>query len=256
MINGKKVIVVLPAYNAERTLERTYRDIPRAVVDDVILVDDSSQDRTVEVAQRLGLACLRHPTNRGYGGNQKTCYQAALDRGADIVVMLHPDYQYPPQLIPALAGLVASGIFHVALGSRILGEGAIKRGMPVYKYLSNRLWTWGQNLLLGKKLSEYHTGYRAFSREFLLRAPLLENSDDFVFDNQLLVQAIYFGYEIGEASTPARFLQDSSSINPWRGTWYGLGVLAVTIQYWLQRAKLIHCRIFDPMGRHLEDRRA
>lgn len=255
MIGRKKVVVVLPAYNAEKTLERTWTEIPRDVVDDVLLVDDSSRDETVEVAQRLGIPTYRHASNLGYGGNQKTCYQAALDRGADIVVMLHPDYQYPPQLIPALAGLIASGMFHVALGSRILGMGAIRRGMPWYKYVSNRVWTFGQNLLLRRKLSEYHTGFRAFSRQFLLGVPLLENSNDFLFDNQMLVQAIYFGYDIGEVSTPARFLPESSSISPWRGTVYGLGVVVVVMRYLLQKAGWVRFPLFDPAGRKLVDSR-
>lgn len=251
MISRRKVIVVLPAYNAERTLERTYRGIARDVVDEILLVDDCSQDRTVDIAQSLGIPVYRHPANRGYGGNQKTCYQAALDRGADIVVMVHPDYQYPPELIPALAGVVASGFFHAALGSRILGGGALRRGMPWYKYAANRLWTWGQNLCLGQRLSEYHTGFRAFSREFLLRIPLLENSEDFLFDNQVLVQAVAFGYAIGELSTPAVFSKDCSSISPWRGTRYGLGVAATTVEYLLHRAGLRRSRRFDPAGRRL-----
>ncbi|MBI4227116.1 MAG: glycosyltransferase family 2 protein [Candidatus Omnitrophica bacterium] len=251
MIGGRKVIVVLPAYNAERTLERTYRGIPRDVVDDILLVDDGSRDRTVAVAESLGIPVYRHAANRGYGGNQKTCYQAALDRGADIVVMVHPDYQYPPERIPELAGLVASGHVHVALGSRILGGGAVRRGMPWYKYLSNRLWTWGQNLCLGQRLSEYHTGFRAFSREFLSRVPLLENSDDFLFDNQLLVQAVAFGYRIGELPTPATFSHDASSISVWRGTWYGLGVAAATWEYLGHRAGWWRSRRFDPAGRRL-----
>ncbi len=256
MIGRKKVVVVLPAYNAEKTLERTWAEIPRDVVDETLLVDDRSSDRTVEVASRLGIPAIRHAANLGYGGNQKTCYQHALDRGAEIVVMLHPDYQYPPQLIPALAGLVASGMFHVALGSRILGTGAIRRGMPWYKYLSNRVWTFGQNFLLRQKLSEYHTGFRAFSREFLLKVPLLENSNDFIFDNQVLVQAVHFGYAIGEVSTPARFLPESSSISPWRGTWYGLQVVAVTFQYWFQRFGLVRLKMFDPAGRRLREKAA
>ncbi len=251
MIDGQKIIVVLPAYNAEHTLERTYRGIPRAIVDDVILVDDGSHDQTLEVARQLGIPSHQHATNRGYGANQKTCYQVALDRGADVVVMLHPDYQYPPELIPDLAQLITSGGCQVALGSRILGGGAVGRGMPRYKYLSNRLWSWGQNLCLGQHLSEYHTGFRAFSRAFLLRVPLLENSDDFLFDNQLLVQAVYFRERIGEIAVPARFADDSSSINPWRGTWYGLGVAWTTCQYILQRAGLVRLRIFDSAGRGL-----
>lgn len=256
MIARRKVVVVLPAYNAERTLERTYRGIARDVVDEVLLVDDGSQDHTVEVARRLGIPFYRHTVNLGYGANQKTCYQAALDRGADIVVMLHPDYQYPPELVPALAGMVASGLFHVVLGSRILGGQALRGGMPLYKYLFNRIWSWGQNLALGQRLSEYHTGFRAFSREFLLRIPLLENSDDFLFDNQVLVQAAYFGYAVGEVSAPARYLPESSSITPWRGTLYGLGVVKVTAQYLLQRAGICRFRFLDPNGRRLRDSHA
>lgn len=251
MIAGQRIIVVLPAYNAERTLERTYRGIARDVVDEILLVDDASGDRTVDVARSLGIPVYRHTTNRGYGGNQKTCYQAALDRGADIVVMVHPDYQYPPELIPALAGLVASGLFHVALGSRLMGGGAMRRGMPWYKYAANRLWTWGQNLCLGRRLSEYHTGFRAFSRGFLLRVPLLENSEGFLFDNQVLVQAVAFGYTIGELSAPATFSKDSSSISPWRGTWYGLGVVATTMEYLLHRVGLRRSRRFELGGRRL-----
>lgn len=253
MINQRKIVVVLPAYNAERTLERTYRGIPRDVVDDVILVDDGSHDRTMEVAKQLGIPSYRHAANRGYGANQKTCYQVALDRGADIVVMLHPDYQYPPELIPALAQPVASGQSHVVLGSRVLDGGAMQRGMPRYKYVSNRLWTWGQNIGLRQRVSEYHTGFRAFSRHFLLHVPLLENSDDFLFDNQILVQAIYFGYAIHELSVPARFPPDSSSISPWRGTWYGLGVVWTTAQYLLQRAGLVRLALFSLEGRRLSD---
>ncbi len=255
MIHQQRVAVVLPAYNAARTLERTCRAIPTGVVDDLILVDDASQDTTVAVAQQLGLRGYRHAVNRGYGASQKTGYQAALDRGADIVVMLHPDNQYPAELVPALASAVASGVYHIVLGSRLLGTGAIQRGMPRYKHLCNRLWTWGQNLALRQHLSEYHTGFRAFSRSFLLRVPLLENSDDFLFDNQLLVQAIAFGYAIGEFSAPARFTEESSSISPWRGIRYGVGILGVTGQYLLDRAGLLHARLFDPVGRRLSDTR-
>ncbi len=255
MIGHRKVVVVLPAYNAERTLERTVQGIARDIVDEVILVDDGSQDRTIELAEQLGVPYHRHTTNLGYGANQKTCYQAALDRGADIVVMLHPDYQYPPELVPALAGVVASGVFHVVLGSRILGGGAIRRQMPIYKYCFNRLWTWGQNRALGQRLSEYHTGFRAFSREVLLKLPILENSDDFLFDNQLLVQARHFGYAVGEVSAPSRFLPESSSITPWRGTVYGLGVARVSLQYLLERWGVRRFAIFNPQGRCLRDDR-
>ena len=255
MIRGQKVIVVLPAYNAEQTLEHTYQGIARDVVDEVLLIDDYSQDRTIDVAQRLGIPYHRYRQNRGYGANQKTCYQLAVDHGAEVVVMLHPDYQYPPEVVAPLAELVASGKVHVALGSRMLGGGIVQRGMPRYKYLSNRLWTWGQNVCLRQRLSEYHTGFRAFSRTFLLGVPLLENSDDFLFDNQLLVQAVYFGYPVGEIAVEARFDKGSSSINPWRGTWYGLGVVATTIQYMLQRSGVVRCRIFDPNGRRLSGSR-
>src|SRR3989338_2701223 len=188
MLNGKKIIVVLPAYNAEKTIERTYREIPKDIVDEVILVDDHSYDKTAEAARKLNIPVVVHAQNLGYGGNQKTCYREALKRGADIVVMLHPDYQYPPKLVTGMAALIASGVFDVVLGSRILGGYALKGGMPIYKYVSNRFLTLFENILTGQKLSEYHTGYRAFSRKVLLDIPLLENSDDFVFDNQILTQ--------------------------------------------------------------------
>lgn len=251
MIGSKKVVVVLPAYNAEKTLKKTYSKIPRDVADEILLVDDGSHDQTVAVAQKLSIPVYQHTSNKGYGGNQKTCYQAALDHGADIVVMLHPDYQYPPELIPALAGMVASGMFPVVLGSRLMTPGVLARGMPFYKYLFNKTWTLLQNILLGQTLSEYHTGFRAFSRDFLLAVPLLENSDDFLFDNQLLVQAVYFKFAIGEVSTPAWFPPEASSINPWRGTWYGIGVLGATFQYLLQKIHLAHFLIFDPKAKKL-----
>ena len=234
MIQGKKVIVVLPAYNAGKTLERTVRDIPRGVVDDIVLVDDASRDETVAVARSLGLGVLVHPENSGYGANQKTCYRAALDRGADIVVMLHPDYQYDPRLITAMGGMVASGVYGIVLGSRILGSGdtgALAGGMPVWKYVANRALTAFQNLLTGAKLSEYHTGYRAYSAAALRELPLLANSDDFVFDNQLLVQAIAAGVAIGEISCPARYEAQSSSITFPRSVRYGLGVVATTLAF-------------------------
>jgi glycosyltransferase involved in cell wall biosynthesis len=251
MIDGRRVVVVLPAYNAERTLARSCRGIPRDVVDEVLLVDDASRDRTVEAAQALSIPWRRHDRNRGYGANQKTCYQWALARGADVVVMFHPDDQYPAEAVGPLAALVASGACDVALGSRVCLPGAVGRGMPRYKYACNRLWTGIQNAALGRRLSEYHTGMRAYSRRFLLRVPLLENSDDFVFDNQLLVQAVYFGYRIAELPVPARFHAESSSINPWRGAWYGLGVLSATAECMLQRAGLVRRRRFDPRGRGL-----
>ncbi len=235
MIDGKKLAVVLPAYNAARTLELTYSGIPRGVVDEVILVDDRSDDDTVAVAARLGIRNVRvHDANRGYGANQKTCYEAALATGADIVVMLHPDYQYEPRLITAMAGMIASGVYGFVLGSRILGNGpagALAGGMPLWKYAANRGLTAFQNLLTGAKLSEYHTGYRAFSREALLALPLLANSDDFVFDNQMLVQAIARDIPIGEISCPTRYRPDSSSIGFARAVRYGLGVVGTSVAY-------------------------
>lgn len=225
------MVVVLPAYNAARTLERTLTEIPREVVDEIVLVDDASHDRTVNEAHRLGLEhVIRHDANRGYGGNQKTCYEHALALGADVVVMLHPDYQYTPKLIPAMAGLVASGLFPAVLGSRILGGGALRGGMPVYKYIANRLLTLLQNLCSGAKLSEYHTGYRAFSAELLRALPLERNSDDFVFDNQMLAQILCGGHVIGEISCPTRYFPEASSINFRRSVVYGLGVLGVSLE--------------------------
>jgi glycosyltransferase involved in cell wall biosynthesis len=235
MISSQKVVVVLPAYNAERTLEKVVREIPRDIVDDVILVDDCSPDNTAACARRLGITTYVHERNRGYGGNQKTCYTKALEAGADIVVMLHPDYQYDGRIISALAGLVASGVFDCALGSRILGGMARKGGMPGYKYFFNRVLTFAQNAMLGQKLSEYHTGLRAFSRRFLQAIPFQGNSEDFVFDNQVLVQAVYFGFSIGEVTAPCRYTQESSSIGFRRSCVYGLGCLAASWAYVLQR---------------------
>src|SRR3954447_6805763 len=251
VINGKRVMVVLPAYNAARTLERTVAEIPPGVVDDVLLVDDASGDETVALARRLEIPVVVHPRNRGYGGNQKTCYAEALRRGAEIVVILHPDYQYPPRLIGAMAWLVASGEFDVVLGSRILGTGALKGGMPFYKYVGNRLLTAVENLLLGIKLSEYHTGYRAFSSQVLETLPLAENSDDFVFDNQMLCQAAAFDFRIGEISCPTRYFPEASSINFRRSVIYGFGVLWSALEYRLHRWGLIRCRRFTPDGLHL-----
>ncbi len=251
VVNGRRVIVVLPAYNAAKTLERTISEIPLGIVDDLLLVDDASKDDTVELARRLGIACVVHPKNRGYGGNQKTCYTEALRRGADIVVMLHPDYQYSPKLIGAMAWLVASNEFDVILGSRILGTGALKGGMPRYKYFANRLLTAFENLLLGVRISEFHTGYRAFSREVLERLPLEEGSDDFVFDNEMLVQAVAFGFRIGEISCPTRYFAEASSINFRRSVIYGFGVLGTACKYRLHRWGLRRDRLFDPEGRRL-----
>jgi len=244
LVNGKKVVVVLPAYNAAKTLKRTYQDIPRAFVDDVVLVDDASWDGTPAVAQELGIKVVIHEENKGYGGNQKTCYRTALDLGADIVIMLHPDYQYTPKLIPAMATMIAYGEFDAVLASRILGIGALQGGMPLYKYISNRFLTLLENLLVGHKLSEYHTGYRAFSREILERLPLDKNSDDFVFDNQMLAQIIWFGYRIGEVSCPTKYFEDASSINFRRSVIYGFGVLKTAFQFRLCKWGFSSCSIF------------
>ena len=251
MHNGKKIVVVMPAYNAEATLVRTYEEIDRSLVDDVILVDDASRDRTAALASRLGLHVIVHPENRGYGGNQKTCYVEALRLGADIIVMLHPDYQYTPLLIPAMVTMISNGVYDCVIGSRILGGRARSGGMPTYKYASNRILTLFQNLLMGSKLSEFHTGYRAFSREILERLPLGENSDDFVFDNQMLAQIIAFRYRIGEISCPTRYFDDASSISFRRLITYGLGVIATSIRYRINRWGLRRDRLFDPGGRRL-----
>ena len=258
MIGGRKIVVVLPAYNAGLTLERTFREIPRDVVDEVILVDDRSRDDTVAVAKRLGIHHVHvHGENRGYGGNQKTCYAAALAQGADVVVMLHPDYQYDPRLLIPMAGMVASGVYGVVIGSRILGGGpggALAGGMPLWKYIANRALTFFQNLLTGAKLSEYHTGYRAFSRATLEALPLLANSDDFVFDNQMLVQAIARGIPIGEISCPARYEPQSSSIGFGRSVRYGLGVVSTTLAFVAWRLKLARPAFLDfSAPRYLRD---
>ncbi len=241
----------MPAYNAAKTLERTVRDLPD-FVDIKILVDDFSSDQTVSIAQRLGLTTVLHDRNRGYGRNQKTCYAAALESGADVVVMVHPDYQYNPVLVSAIASMIAYGVYDIVLGSRIIGGGALKGGMPVYKYIANRILTAIQNILLSSKLSEFHTGLRGFSRETLLRLPLLENSDDFVFDNQILTQAIFFGYSIGEVSCPTRYFAEASSISFFRSVRYGIGVLWTSSQFVLQRAGLLKFPIFDVNGRKIQ----
>lgn len=246
MILGKKVTVVMPAFNAELTLRKTYQEIPLDLVDDVIVVDDGSRDKTVDVAKELGLHHVVHPKNSGYGANQKTCFREALKRGADIVILLHPDYQYTPKLIPAMAGMIASGIYDLVMASRILGKGALKGGMPYYKYLSNRFLTFSQNVLMGQKLSEYHTGYRAFSRQVLERLNLEYNSDDFVCDNQVVAQVAFLGFKIGEISCPTRYEEDSSSINFKRSIKYGLGVLGVSLQYALTKMGLLQGKIFKP----------
>jgi len=244
MVNGKKIVVVMPAYNAEKTLEKTYSEIPFEVVDDVILVDDASRDRTAEIARRLGVRTIVHEKNLGYGGNQKSCYRDALSLGADIVIMVHPDYQYTPKLIPAMASMIAYGEFDAVLASRILGTGALEGGMPLYKYIANRLLTLSENLMLSYKLSEYHTGFRAFSREILERLPLHSNSNDFVFDNQMLAQIVWFGFRIGELTCPTRYFEDASSINFRRSVTYGLGVLKTSVQFRLQKWGLVSSPIF------------
>ncbi len=245
MLHSKKIVVVLPAFRAEKTLQQTVDAIPRDIVDDILLVDDASNDRTVAMAQRLSLRVCVHEENLGYGANQKTCYKEALRLGADIVVMLHPDYQYDPRLITAMAAMLASGLYDVVLGSRILGGTALRGGMPVYKYCFNRLLTLVQNILLGAKLSEYHTGYRAFAREVLETLPLLGNSDDFVFDNQMLTQVHAFGYRIGEISCPTKYFPEASSIDFRRSLIYGLGVLHTSCLYRLWKWRLARARIFS-----------
>lgn len=235
MYMNKKVFVVLPAYNAAQTLEKTYREIPSNIVDEVILVDDASKDNTIEVAKKIGIRhIIRHQQNKGYGGNQKTCYNKALELGADIVIMLHPDYQYTPMLIPAMASIIANELYEVVFGSRILGKGALKGGMPMYKYIANRTLTFIQNILIGQKLSEYHTGYRAFSRKVLEKINFEANSDDFVFDNQMISQIFYAGFEIAEVTCPTKYFEEASSINFKRSVKYGLGVLKVSLMHFLQ----------------------
>lgn len=231
MLNGKKIVVVMPAHNVAKTLRRTYDEIPHEIVDEVILVDDGSQDETLAIAKELGITTCVHPKKSGYGAGQKTGYRRALELGADVVVMVHPDYQYTPKLVTAMAGMITSGLYHAALGSRMLGRGALAGGMPSYKYVFNRLLTFIQNLCLGQKLAEYHTGYRAFSREVLLRLPLAENSDDFVFDNEMLVQLRYFSYPVGELTCPTKYFEDASSMSFRHGIRYGLGVLKTTLKY-------------------------
>ncbi|HEY1461813.1 MAG TPA: glycosyltransferase family 2 protein [Terriglobales bacterium] len=251
MINGQKIAVVLPAYNAEKTLETTVHELPD-LVDICILVDDHSSDRTVEVARRLGLQYFVHNQNYGYGRNQQTCYREALAAGADVVIMVHPDYQYTPLLVTAMASMVAYGIYDVVLGSRIIGGTALRGGMPLYKYIANRFLTAFENLFLRVKLSEYHTGYRAFRRKVLLDLPLVENSDDFVFDNQMLAQCVYFNFKIGEVSCPTKYFDEASSINFSRSVKYGLGVLATSLQFAMERFGLAHYKIFSDTGRRLE----
>jgi glycosyltransferase involved in cell wall biosynthesis len=247
MYNGKKVIIVMPAYNAAKTVKKTYSEIPLHIVDEVILVDDKSADETIKIAQELGISTIAHEQNLGYGGNQKTCYKVALEKGADIVIMLHPDYQYTPKLITAMTSLIAEGLFDCVLGSRILGVGALEGGMPLYKYIANRFLTLVENLLLDYKLSEYHTGYRAFSKEVLQTIPFENNSNDFVFDNQMLAQIIYAGFNIAEITCPTRYFEEASSINFSRSVKYGFGVLGVSIAGFLHRVHLKKYPLFSPL---------
>src|SRR5713101_3494275 len=251
MLNGKRIAVVLPAYNAEKTLRATVEELPE-IVDSRILVDDYSADRTVEVAREIGLVHFVHDRNYGYGRNQQTCYREALAEGADVVIMVHPDYQYTPLLVTAMASMVAYGIYDVVLGSRIIGGTALRGGMPVYKYIANRLLTAFENMFLRVKLSEYHTGYRAFSRRVLTELPLLENSDDFVFDNQMLAQWVHFGFHIGEVSCPTKYFEEASSINFRRSVKYGLGVVGTTLQFLLQKSGLGDFRFLQDRHERLD----
>jgi glycosyltransferase involved in cell wall biosynthesis len=246
MINNKKIVVVLPAYNAEKTLQRTYDEIPFDIVDDVVLVDDCSKDNTSELAKRIGIKhVIRHEKNKGYGGNQKTCYDKAMELNADIVIMLHPDYQYTPKLIPSMAHLIASDLYPVVFGSRILGKGALKGGMPMYKYIFNRMLTLSQNILINQKLSEYHTGYRAFSKEVIQAINYHANSDDFVFDNQMISQIFYAGFEIAEVTCPTKYFDDASSINFRRSSKYGLGVLGTSIKHFFNKIGILKSSIYS-----------
>lgn len=253
MLRGQRIAVVLPAYNAAATLEKTHREIPRDIVDEILLVDDASQDRTAEISRGLGVRTFVHEFNRGYGANQKTCYREALKLDADIFIMVHPDYQYTPRLIPAMASMVASGLYDMVMASRILGGKALQGGMPLYKYVSNRLLTLIENLLTKAKLSEYHSGYRAYSRKLLETLPLGENSDDFVFDNQVIAQALYFGFRLGEISCPTHYSPEASIINFRRSVRYGFGVLWTGLQFRLQKLGWARFPIFDRDGRRLSD---
>lgn len=245
MLNNKKIVVVLPAYNAEKTLQKTFEEIPFEIVDDIIITDDYSNDKTIEIAKKIGIKhIITHDKNRGYGANQKTCYKKAIELNADIVIMLHPDYQYTPKLIPAMTSLVANDLYDVVLGSRILSKGALSGGMPVYKYFFNRFLTFFQNILMNQKLSEYHTGYRCFNLNLLKKIDFSSNSDDFVFDNEILAQCCYINAKIGEISCPAKYFDDASSINLKRSIVYGIGVLRVSFSYFLQKTKLFKFSIF------------
>jgi glycosyltransferase involved in cell wall biosynthesis len=251
MLFGKKIVVVMPAYNAEPTLRKTYAEIPFDYIDEAILVDDGSSDRTVDIARELGCRTLVHLENKGYGGNQKTCYREALRHGADVVVMLHPDYQYTPKLLVAMASMIAVGQYDVVLGSRVLCQSAMSGGMPAYKYVANRALTFFENIMLGQHLSEYHSGYRAFSKSVLETLPLEENSDDFVFDNQMLAQVVHFGFHIGEVSCPTKYFAEASSISFKRSVRYGLGVLRTSVAYRLHHAGFVASRLFNSRGERL-----
>ena len=251
MLKNKKIVVVLPAYNAEKTIEQTYNEIPFDIVDEVVLVDDLSKDRTVEVAKQIGIKhIIIHEKNKGYGGNQKTCYKKALDLGGDIIIMLHPDYQYTPKLITAMASIIANDVYSVVMGSRTLGKGALKGGMPLYKYISNRILTLIQNILMNQKVSEYHTGYRAYTKEVLMSINLEANSDNFVFDNQVLAQITFAGYEIAEITCPTKYSENSSSINFTNSIVYGLGVLSVSLAYFFQKMGLAKYKLFEKPHRN------
>lgn len=252
MLNGKRITVVMPAYNAEKTLRKTHNEIPHDIVDNVILTDDASQDRTAEIARQLNIKTFVHTKNKGYGGNQKTCYQEALRIGSDIIIMLHPDYQYTPKLITSMASMISHGVFDAVIASRILGNKALAGGMPMYKYIANRFLTAVENFIIQQKLSEYHTGYRAFSAEVLKNIPLTENSDDFVFDNEMLLQTMYFGFSVGEISCPAKYFEEASSISFRRSVTYGIGVLHTAMKYFFSKrgyTKLYP--IFNPEGKKL-----
>lgn len=245
MIQNKKIVVVLPAYNASKTLEETYKEIPFDIVDEVILVDDNSADETILLAQKIGIKhIIKHEINLGYGGNQKSCYNKALELKADIIIMLHPDYQYTPKLIPSMSYLIANEVYPVVIGSRILGNGALRGGMPLYKYIANRFLTFSQNVLMGQKLSEYHTGYRAYSKEVLYKIDFNKNSDDFIFDNQFLSQIFYNGFEVAEITCPTKYFDDASSINFKRSSIYGIGVLLTSIKYFLSKNNIYKSQLF------------
>ena len=248
MLNGKRITVVMPAYNAEKTLRKTHSEIPHDIVDNIILTDDASQDRTAEVARQLNIKTFVHMKNKGYGGNQKTCYQEALRVGSDIIIMLHPDYQYTPKLITSMASMIAYDIFDAVIASRILGNKALQGGMPLYKYVANRFLTAVENFIIQQKLSEYHTGYRAFSAKVLENLPLLENSNDFVFDNEMLLQTMYFGFSVGEVSCPAKYFEEASSISFRRSTTYGIGVIQTAVKYFMSKRGSKSYKIFNPDG--------